>query len=221
MHGQPCFLNFSLVAELIGKHGIFDQLLRDGGTALLGIGYEVVDERADDTFDVNAVVGVKTGVLYGDEGIAQVFGHQGNIDHDAVFRAFVIRDDIALRIIQERSLVLRVQQGQVKCGRGFHVTLGNTQNRTAKRQPAQYDHQRKNTHGIDQYGEDKIGFFQARFEYAPFLWSFLFRKSRLCFRHFLLPFLLRIVFVYFGLIQWIPSYKESLHSKRTTYHHIL
>jgi len=117
-------------------------------------------------------MGVKAGVLHGDKGVAEVFRHGGNADHDAVFRSLVVGDHIALRIIQEGGLVLIAQKRQIQIGGCFHIALGNAHHRPGQRQSAQNDHQRKQTQGVDADGNQKIGFGKPRTENAELFAAF-------------------------------------------------
>ena len=76
LHGQIGLLNLAFVAEFIAEHRIFDQLLGDGGTALLRPGDKILDEGTDDALDVNAIVGIEARILHGHKGVAQIFRHQ-------------------------------------------------------------------------------------------------------------------------------------------------
>ena len=146
LHGQIGFLNFALVGLLAGQQRVLDQLLGDGGATLLPAGDEIADERADDALDVDAVVGVKPRVLHRHKGVAQLHGHRVDTYHDAVFRALVVGDQVALRVIDERGLGLLVDGGQVQGRRGFHIRLRHADHRA---QPRQHKNQRQQDQGTE------------------------------------------------------------------------
>ena len=156
LHGQIGFLNFTLVALLTAQHCVFDQLLGDGGAALLGAGSEVGNKRTDDSLHVDAVMGIKTSVLHSHEGIAEILRHGGNADHYAVFSAFIVGNDVALRVVQEGGLILIAQKCQVQIRGCFHIALSNPHHRSGQCQPTQHDHQRKQPQRVDTDGDQQI-----------------------------------------------------------------
>ena len=64
------------------------------------------NKRTDDSLHVDAVMGIKASVLHSHEGIAEILRHGGNADHYAVFSAFIVGNDVALRVVQEGGLIL-------------------------------------------------------------------------------------------------------------------
>ena len=77
---------------------------------------------------------VKACILDGDESILQ---HQRDFfdrNHDAVFGAFVIGDQVALTVIDKGSLILRIQRSQIQRGRGIDIGLCDTDQRTGQRE---------------------------------------------------------------------------------------
>ncbi len=211
LHGQVGLLDLALVAELVAQHRVFDELLGDGRAALLGAGDEVLDKGADDALDVDAVVGIKARILHGDKSVAQILRHEGDVDHDAVFGALVVGDDVALRVVEKAGLVLVVQKGQVQRGRGFHIALGNAHHRARQRQTAQHDQQRRQAHSVDQHRQHKIGLGQPGLEYGAFAGRLL----RQAVGDILLPaFLVRLAAAlrvgligFVGIVQGVPSRK--------------
>lgn len=90
---------------------------------------KVGDQRADDALDIDAVMLVKACVLDGDEGVLQHIGNLVDRNHDAVFRTLVIGDEIAVAVINKRSLILRIERGEVERRRGIDESLGDADDR--------------------------------------------------------------------------------------------
>ena len=164
LHGQIRFLQLTLVALLAGEHGHFDELLSDGGAALRGAGGEVGNQRADNALDVHAVVLVKAGVLHGDEGVAEHSGDLVDGNHDAVFGALIIGDEIALAVIDEGGLVLCVKRRQIQRGRSIHISLGDADQRAGQRQTGTQNQQDTEANRGNHHAQQKVGVLCAGLE---------------------------------------------------------
>ena len=166
LHGQVGLLDLALIALLAGQDGVFNQLLGDGAAALLAAADKVFNKRADNALDVNAVVGVKARVLHGHKGVAQAHGHLRYGHHHAVLGALVIRNQVALRVIDKRGLRLIVNQRQIQRRGGIHIRAGNAHHRACARQHEDEHNQRQRADGIDHHGGEKIGPAHAGLENA-------------------------------------------------------
>ena len=164
LHGQIGLLQLALVGVFVGEHGVLDELLGDRGAALRGAGDDVGDERADDALDVHAVVLVKARILHGDKGVLQRPGDLLDGDHDAVLGALVVGDEVALAVVDERGLVLRIQRGEVERGRGIHIRLGDADERAQTGQPRADQHDGQQAQGRDGDAQHEIGRLGARLE---------------------------------------------------------
>ena len=71
------------------------------------------------------MVGIKSRVLHRHKGIAKPRRHSSNGDHHAVFRALVIRDQVALRVIEKACLRLLVDLLYIKGGRCFYISFAD------------------------------------------------------------------------------------------------
>ena len=155
LHGQIGLLDFALVALLVGKHAVFNQLLRDRRAALHARGHQVRYERAEDSLHVDAVMRIEPCVLHGDERVLQIQRNFLDGHHDAILRPFIVGNHVALRVVEKRGFRLIVDHGQIELGRGFGVCLDDTEHRAAARHADDQHEQRKNPHRAHQraYGE--------------------------------------------------------------------
>ena len=176
LHGEVRFLNFALVALLGGKERILNQLLGDGRAALRGGGGQVRHERADNALDVHAVVRVEARILHGDKGVLEVCRHGLNRHHDAVLRAFVFGDEVAVGVVDEGGLRLIVNRGEVKRRGSFHVPFRNADHRADCRQPCHQHQHRENADDVDGNRQHEVRLLHLRLENGVLVDLFLLRQ---------------------------------------------
>ncbi len=161
---QVGLLYFALIALLEGEQGILDQLLGDGGTALLGAGNEVGGKGADDAFEIDPAVAIKPHILRRYKGISQVMGHGIDAHHDAVFSALVVGDKVSVAVIEEGGLVLVADFGDIQHRRCLHIRFGNADHRANARKACQEHHQKKHLEGVDDDRQHEAGLARAALE---------------------------------------------------------
>ena len=86
------------------------------------------------------------------------------VSYTHLFRSLVIGDEIAVAVIDEGRFVLRVQRGQIECGRGIHKSLCNAHNGAHHRQRRTQRQEHGQPDGACRNTEQKIPVFRARLE---------------------------------------------------------
>ena len=114
-------------------------------------------------------MGVETCVLHGNERVLQILGHGGNGNHNAVFRALVFCDQFAAVVIDEGSLLLVIQGGEIQGRSRVHIALGNPGDRAQDGQACEQDHHQHGADNPDADTDHKGRFFGAGFENASLL----------------------------------------------------
>ena len=112
---------------LKGEHGIFNQLLGNGRTALKRTAGEVGEYRSEDALEVNAHMAAEAHVFDRNHCVLQVYGNILKLCPFPVFQAIIIPQDFVVYIIEYRGLVLLGNQGKVQLRHGLQIGFCHAQ----------------------------------------------------------------------------------------------
>ena len=110
LQSERDFLELSANCLFGAQMGQLGELLGDGAGALgEGAGFEVADQRAEDSVEVDAPVGVEAQILRSKKRLLCPDRYFGQGDDCPVFRPPQLADEFAVSVIQARCLRERVQ----------------------------------------------------------------------------------------------------------------
>ena len=156
------FLHLALVGLFAGKQRLLDQLAGDRAAALVVAGEQVAHQRAQITVHVHAAVLPEMRVLGGNHGVDQILRKLVIRAIHAVFRSAEGSDQVAVLVVDEGRLRLRVEKIQIEVGRRVHPCLRDAHHKTRGRKANDQNQNHQHLHRGHEHGQDEISIAVAR-----------------------------------------------------------